>query len=120
MTDVEMSDLKNDVDSIKQAVKNSVQLAKDQKAADLYNQAAPELRSKNTQADVVSSLKTAATFLNENITISGGSYDAGEFSAVMRFTSLNKDNPQPAFGSISLKKTNGQWQLEQLTLPTPK
>ncbi len=119
VTDVEVSDLKNETDSIKQSVKNNVQLAKDRKAHDLYDGATTELRSKNTEADVAKSLQTAATFTNQNITISGGSYKPGEFSALLRFTPLNKENPEPAFGSLILKKVDSQWKLEALTLPTP-
>lgn len=118
--DVERTDLKNESDGIKKSIQNNLQLARAQKAQELYSGAAPELRSQNSQAQLAGALSAAASFLNQNITISGGSYNPGEFSAALRFTSLNKDNQQTALGAITLKKSDGQWKLEALSLPTPK
>ncbi len=119
LVDAEIGDLKNDSDSLKQSIKDYVQLAKAQKPQDLYNAATAELRAKSSQADLAAALSGAATYLNENITISGGSYNPSVFSAALRFTSLNKDNQQPTFGAIVLKKVDGQWKLEALSLPKP-
>jgi len=120
LVDVEVGDLKNELDPIKQSIKNYVQLAKDQKTQDLYNAATSELRAKSTQAELAAALNGAALYLNQNITISGGTYSPSVFSATLRFTSLNKDNQQPTFGAVLLKKVDGQWKLEALSLPTPK
>ncbi len=120
ITDVENSDLKTETDGIKQSIQNNLQLAKAQKAQELYTAAAPELRLKTSQDQLAAALKSATSFLNQNIAISGGSYSQGSFSAALSFTPLNQNNPQPTFGSISLKKTDGQWKLEALSLPTPK
>lgn len=120
ISDVEKTDLKNETDGLKQSIQNNIQLAKDQKAQDLYSVATSELRSQTTQAQLATALNTAAPYLNQNISISGGSYTQGSFSAALRFTPPNQDNPQPAYGSISLKKTDGQWKLQALSLPTPK
>lgn len=120
LTDVEVSVLKNEADPIKKAVKNIAQLAKDQKASDLYNSSAPELKAKNTQEELTKALQAAAPYTGGNITISGGSYNPNEFSSAIRFTTLSKDNPQTVFGSMILKKVDGQWKLVSLSLPTPK
>ncbi len=117
LVDVELGDLKNESDPIKQSIKNYVQLAKDQKTQDLYNAATSELHAKSTQAELAGALNGAASYLNENITISGGTYSPSVFSAALRFTSLNKDNQQPTFGAILLKKVDSQWKLQALTLP---
>ncbi len=120
INDLENSDLKNESDGIKQSIQNNVQLAKAQKAQELYNGAAPELRTQSTQAQLTTALGSATPYLSQNIAISGGSYAQGSFSAALRFTPLNQDNPEPALGSITLKKTDGQWKLRALSLPIPK
>lgn len=119
LVDVEVGDLKNESDLIKQSIKSYVQLAKDQKTQDLYNAATSELRAKSTQAELAAALNGAASYLNENITVSGGTYDSSVFSATLRFTSLNKDNQQSTLGAILLKKVDGQWKLQALSLPSP-
>jgi len=121
LVDVEVGDLKNESDPVKQSIKNYVQLAKDQKTEDLYNAATSELRAKSSQAELAAALKGAASYLNQNITISGGTYNPNPsvFSAALRFTPLNKDNQQPTFGAVSLKKVDGQWKLDALSLPKP-
>ncbi len=120
ITDVENSDLKNESGGIKQAIQTNLQLAKAQKSQDIYSAATPELRSQTSQDKLTSALKTASSYLDQNISVSGGSYSAGEFSAALRFTPAGQDNPQPAFGAITLKKSDGQWKLQALSLPTPK
>lgn len=120
ITDLENTPLKAEAESVKQAVQNTAQLIKDQKAAELYNASAPDLRGKNTQDELTKALQTAVSYTAGNMTISGGSYAPGEFSSAIRFTTLSKDNPQTSVGSISLKKIDGQWKLEALSLPAPK
>lgn len=119
--DVEKSDLKSENDGIRKSIQNIFQLAKAQKAQELYNAAAPELRSQTTQESLTQALKSASSFLDQNITVDGGSYSQSTFSSVLRFTPLNsKDNSQSTVGSMSLKKSDGQWKLQALSLPTPK
>lgn len=117
--DVEASNLKDEEEPLKQALKNVAQLVKDQKAAELYNSAAPALQAENTQQELATALKTAAPYLAGNIAISGGSHTSDGFNAAVRFTPLDPKNQQPTFGSMALKKIDGQWKLEQLTLPSP-
>ena len=120
ITDLEKSAIKDEAAPIKQAVQNIAQLAKDQKPAELHSSAAKELRDKNSQTELTNALKTASPYTNGNITISGGSYAPNEFSAAIRFVKLDKNDQLPAFGSMSLKKIDGQWKLQALSLPTPK
>lgn len=120
MTDVENSDLKTETDGIKKSIQSNVQLAKDQKAQELYAAAAPDLRSQTSQETLTSALKTASSYLDQNIAVSGGSYSQGIFSASLRFTPSGQDNPQPTLGAITLKKSDGQWKLQALSLPAPK
>lgn len=120
ITDVEGSDLKNDANSIKQSAQNNLQLAVAQKSKELYSSASPELRTQTSEEQLAAALKSAASFLNQNISVSGGSYLQDTFSAALRFTPAGQDNPQPTYGSITLKKIDGQWKLQALSLPTPK
>lgn len=120
MEDIESTNFKDEIEPIKQSIKEAAQMVKDQKATDLYSSASPELRAKTSQQELIEALKAATPFSTGNITVSGGSYKPNEFSAVLRFTSSNQDNSQPTFGSIMLKKSDGQWKMEALTLPTPK
>lgn len=118
--DLESSVLKDEAESIKQSVQKVVQLAKDQKAAELYSSSAPELKAKNTQDELTKALQNAAPYTEGTTTISGGSYRPNEFSSAIRFTTQNKDNPQTVFGSLTLKKIDGQWKLVLISLPAPK
>jgi hypothetical protein len=119
--DVENSDLKTENDGIRKSTQSIFQLAKAQKAQELYTAAAPELRSQTSQDELTQALKSASSFLDQNIVVSGGNYSQGSFLSVVRFTPLNsKDNSQSALGSMTLKKSDGQWKLQALSLPTPK
>ncbi len=120
ITDLESSDLKNESDALKQSLQSNIQLVKAQKAPELYSAASPELRSQTSEDQLSTVLKSASSFLNQNITVSGGSYSQASFSAALRFTPPNQDNPQPTLGAITLKKAEGQWKLQGLSLPTPK
>jgi len=120
IADVEKTDLKNELGGIKQAIQTNLQLAKSQKSQELYTAATPELRSQTSQDTLTSALKTASSYLEQNIAVSGGSFSQGSFSAQLRFTPANQDNSQPAIGAITLKKIDGQWKLQALSLPTPK
>ena len=120
LKDIEKSDLKGEVDPIKQSIKTTGQLIKDQKAHDLYAAAAADLRTKSTETGLASALSAAQVYTNGNIVISGISYTPNGFSATMRFTKLDKNDQQPAFGALTYKKIDGQWKLEALSLPTPK
>lgn len=120
LLDVEKSDLKDQQDSIKKSIKDTAQLVKDQKAKDLYANASSELKSSTTEEKLTTALKTATPYTEGNIIISGISYTPNNFSAVLRFIKLDKNDQQPAIGALAFKKVDGQWKLESLTLPTPK
>lgn len=119
LVDVEKSDLKDQQDSIKNSIKDAAQLIKDQKAKELYTGASSELRASTTEAAISAALKTAAPYSEGSIVISGASYNQNDFSTVLRFIKLDKKDQQPAVGSLTFKKVDGQWKLEQLTLPDP-
>lgn len=119
--DVEKSDLKDEIDPTKNAIKNAVQLVKDKKVDELYAAAGPGFRSSSTKEQVSQALENATEFLGGNINIAGGSYDEKQnFSAVMRFTKLGSEEQKPAFGSVLFTKLDGKWKLVQLSLPSPQ
>ena len=119
MLDVEKSDLKTEQDVVKKLIKDTAQLVKDQKAKELYDAASPELRADTTEDKLTSALKAATPYSEGNIIISGISYTPNDFSTVLRFIKLDKNDQQPAVGSFAFKKVDGQWKLELLTLPSP-
>lgn len=119
LLDVEKSDLKDQQDSIKNSIKNTAQQIKDQKAKDLFASASSELKLATTEDKLFNALKTATPYTEGSIVISGVSYSPNDFSAVLRFIKLDKNDQQPAVGSLSFKMVDGQWKLEQLTLPDP-
>lgn len=120
LVDVEKSDLKGEVDTIKSVIKTTAQQVKDQKAHDIYTSASSELRAKSTEVQLNDALKGAVPYTSGNITISGISYTPTDVSVVMRLTKLDKNDQQPAFGALGYKKIDGQWKLQALSLPTPK
>lgn len=120
LTDVENSDIKKEAEPIRQSIQNVAQLAKDQKTPQLYSSAAPDLQAKNTQDELAKALQAAAPYTAGSIIISGGSYRPGEFTTAIRFVKPDKNDQQPVFGSMVLKKIDGQWKLQALSLPTPK
>lgn len=120
LLDVEKSDLKTGQDAIKNSIKDTAQQIKDQKARDIFAGAASELKSATTEDKLTAALKTATPYTEGNIVISGVSYAPNEFSGVLRFTKLDKNDQQPAIGALSFKKVDGQWKLQALSLPTPK
>ncbi|MEK7096103.1 MAG: hypothetical protein AAB896_02325 [Patescibacteria group bacterium] len=118
VTDVEKTDLKNEIAPLKKAVQNTAQLLRDKNAAELYKQAAPEFRSKNTQDDISKLLAVEEVFTQGSEVINGGSYANNEFGAVINFTPLNKDF-KPAQGALYYQRINGQWKLKAMQLPNP-
>ncbi len=118
VTDVEKTDLKKEITPLKQTVQNTAQLLKDKNAAQLYKQAAPEFRSKNTQDQITKLLAVEEVYSQGSEVINGGSYANGEFGAVINFAPLNKDF-KPASGALYYQKINGQWQLKAMQLPNP-
>lgn len=119
LLDIEKSDLKDQQDSIKNSIKDTAQLIKDQKAKDLYSSASTELKASTTEAELAAALKTATPYTEGSIIVSGASYTPKDFSTVLRFIKLDKKDQQPAVGALAFKKVDGQWKLEQLTLPDP-
>ena len=119
LLDVEKSALKDQQDSIKKIIKDTAQQVKDQKAKELYTAASVELKSSTTEAELATALKKATPYTEGNIVISGISYTPDNFSTVLRFTKLDKNDQQPAVGALSFRKVDGQWKLELLSLPDP-
>lgn len=118
ITDVEKTDLKNDIAPLKKAVENIAQLLRDKNAAELYKQAAPDLRSKNTQDQITKLLAAEEVYSQGSVTVSGGSYSGGEFGTVIYFVPLNQDF-KPASGALYFKKIDKQWKLKGMQLPNP-
>jgi hypothetical protein len=118
VTDVEKTDLKNEVAPLKKAVQNTAQLLRDKNAAELYKTAAPEFRSKNTQDDIAKLLAVEEVYSQGSEVINGGSYNNNEFGGVINFTPLNKDF-KPAQGALYYQRINGQWKLKAMQLPNP-
>lgn len=118
VTDVEKTDLKNEVAPLKKAVENTAQLLRDKNATQLYEQAAPDFRSKNTQDELTKLLEAEEVYSQGTEVINGGSYDGTEFGAVISFTPLNKDF-KPAVGALYYQKIDGQWRLKGMQLPNP-
>lgn len=119
LLDVEKSDIKTEQDVIKKLIKDTAELIKGQKTKELYAIASSELKADTSEAKLASALKTSTPYLEGNINISGASYTPADFSAALRFTKLDKNDQQPALGSLTFKKINGKWELAVLQLPTP-
>lgn len=120
ITDVETSDLKDDNKSLRQTILNFSKLVKDQKAADLYQQAVPGLKAKINQDQLATGLAGASAYTAGGITIYGTAYTLNptKYSSVLVFHT-NKDIPAST-GALSLDKVNGQFKLQGLQLPSAK
>lgn len=119
LLDIEDNAFNSEVGPIKQSLQNIVQLAKEQKAQELYDVSTQALRTRNTKDDLAAALKASADYTNGNVAIAGGSYDSTKiFTAALRLVKLSKDDQRPAFGSLALKKVDGQWKLEMIGLPS--
>lgn len=122
VVNVEESALKDEAEPAKQAIKSAVENLQADKVDELYAAAAPELQSRSTKEQVQQALKDASDYVHGNIVIAGGSInDTQGFSVALRFIKLDdKEGKEPAFGSLAIKKVDGQWKLEMLGLPSPK
>ncbi|MBI2591902.1 hypothetical protein HYW36_00230 [Candidatus Saccharibacteria bacterium] len=118
VTDVEKTDLKNEIEPLKQATQTTAQNIRDKKAKELYAGAAPELRSKNTEDEISKLLAAEEIYSQGQTIINGGSYSGGEFGAVIYFIPLNSDF-KPASGALYFKKIDRQWKLTGMQLPNP-
>lgn len=118
VTDVEKTDLKNEVTSLKQSVQKTAQLIKDKNSGELYKQATPDFRSNNTEDQISKLLAVEEVYSQGQVIINGGSYSGGEFGTVAYFVPLNKDF-KPASGALYFKKIDGQWKLKGMQLPNP-
>ncbi|MDO8592002.1 MAG: hypothetical protein Q7R60_03750 [bacterium] len=118
ITDVEKTDLKNEIAPLKKAVENTAKLLRDKNAAELYKQAAPDLRSKNTQDQITKLLAAEEVYSQGAEVINGGSYDNNEFGGVIYFIPLNTDF-KPSSGALYFQKIDDQWKLKGLQLPNP-
>lgn len=118
VTDVEKTDLKADVASLKQVIQTIAQQIRDKNAHDLYAKAASGLRAKNTEDQIAKLLAAEEVYSQGSVTINGGSFDGGKFSAVINFVPRNTDFKQ-APGILIIQKISGQWQLIGMQLPNP-
>lgn len=118
ITDVEKTDLKNEAEKLKQATQTIAQQIRDKKAKELYAAAAPELKSKNTEDQIAKLLAAEEVYSQGTVIINGGSYNSGEFGAVIYFVPLNTDF-KPASGAMYFKKIDNQWKLKGMQLPNP-
>lgn len=118
VVDVEQSDLKKEVEPIKQTLKTTAQLVKEQKSQELYRGGSPELRANSTEKELTDSFKTSSPFLKGETTIEGVSYSPGEFSAVLIFDLSSVKNAPRAYSTLNFKKTDALWKIKGLTLPT--
>lgn len=120
LTDVETSDLATEPEPIKTLIRTTGQLIKDQKAREIYLSSTSELQAKNSEAELVSALRSAATYTKQNTTVNGGLYDGDGFSVTLIFgASTAKDAPPPTFGTLQFSKFEDLWKLNGLTLPSP-
>lgn len=120
ITDMETALLKTEAEPIRQSVQNLAKYIQTQDASALYTASDQELKSRSTQNDLSQALTTSKSYTSGSITIEGGSYSPNEFAAAIRFVKADKNDQQPAVGSMVLKKVDGQWKLQALSLPTPK
>lgn len=119
LVDVEKSDLKDDIETIKNTIRDSAQLIKQQNASELHAKGTAEWQSKNPKDQVVAAFKAAEPITRtQNVAIAGGIFNKGEFTSAIRFSQLGKDN-EATLGTISLMKENGQWKIFILNLPAP-
>ena len=118
VSDVEKTDLKNEVAPLKQTVQKTAQLMRDKNSKELYQQATDDFRSKNTEDQISKLLAVEEVYSQGQVIINGGSYSGGEFGTVVYFVPLNQDF-KPASGALYFKKVDGQWKLKGMQLPNP-
>jgi hypothetical protein len=118
LTDVEKSDVKEQIESFKLSMKSALELVKNQDAKKLYENASTDLRSKTTEEELSNALKAGEEYLKGTITVTGVSYTQDEFAARVKYVKLGGNDEQAGFGSISFKKgDNNTWKLNSLTVP---
>lgn len=117
ISDVEKTKLKDDVEDIKKTILNTTQLIKDQKTKELHQISTAELRSKSTELEITNAIGAIKQYTDGNITIDGGSISDGVFTAVVNFAPIDK-NIKPVTGAFYLDKTEGQWKLKAMNLPS--
>ena len=118
VSDVEKTDLKNEVAPLKQTVQKTAQRLRDKNSKELYQLATDDFRSKNTEDQISKLLAVEEVYSQGQVIINGGSYSAGEFGTVVYFVPLNQDF-KPASGALYFKKVDGQWKLKGMQLPNP-
>ncbi len=115
--DIEDSGLDSQQKAIRQALDDVLIWVKTQKAQDLYNNAATDLRAKNSLNDVTNALQSSR--YKDTITFYGTVYSPDSASVGLNFWTPNNPQSVPSFfGSLVFKNENGKWKLQQLTLPT--
>ncbi len=118
VSDVEKTDLKNEIAPLKQTVQKTAQLMRDKNSKELYQQATDDFRSKNTEDQISKLLAVEEVYSQGQVIINGGSYSGGEFGTVVYFVPLNQDF-KSASGALYYKKVDGQWKLKGMQLPNP-
>lgn len=119
ITDVETSDIKDDIGPIRKSLQTIAQLIHDSNGPELYKQASSDLKAKNSEADMVNALKAAETYIKRAITIQGAQYapEQQELRVTLVFEPAN-DKTQAVLGVLFMKKTDGQWKVKGLNLPS--
>lgn len=118
ITDIEESGLNNQQKAIRQSLDDVLLWIKTQKAQDLYNNAAAELRSKSSLNDVTNALNPQASQVKDTITFYGAVYTPDSAYVGLNFWTPAKQTVPTYFGSLVFKNENGKWKLQQMTLPT--
>jgi hypothetical protein len=120
LVDVESSDIKSEVGSISQVISVVTIRIRNQQAKELYQEAAPDLRAKISEADLTDAIKASMPYTSQQApyTVNGVGYDGklNEFTVVMTFEPTNGD--KPASGVLYIDKIDGQWKLKNLKLPS--
>lgn len=116
--DIEDSGLNDEQKKVRQAIDNVLLYIKGQKAQDLYNNAATDLRSKNSLSDVTNALNSLGSHSKEPVTFYGTVYTPESAYVGLNFWTPNNHSAPSFFGNLVFKNENGKWKLQQLTLPT--
>lgn len=116
--DVESSPLKDEITPLKQAFQDNVKLIIDKNSAELYKQAAPDLRAKSSEADLAKILRDAsAYYTSSGISIYDGIYNGNtkEFNAIMNYLPLKTTDPSIPV-ALYLAKIDGHWKVKGISI----
>lgn len=116
--DIESSPLKDEITPLKQAFQDNVKLIIDKNSAQLYKQAAPDLRAKSTEAQLAKILQDAsAYYTSSGISIYDGIYNGNtkEFNAIANYLPLKTSDPSIPV-ALYLAKVDGQWKVKGISI----